>query len=58
MDNSEWTRCAQCGKPMNPVEALLGDTCGKCFKRSLARVTGDRPHRRDTRRTGPKERGW
>ena len=57
MDQSEWTKCVQCGKPMNPVEAMLGDICGKCFKRNLGRATGTQPHRRG-RRTGSKDRGW
>lgn len=32
--------CKQCGKPMNPVEAMLGPVCGECVDRIVAEIAG------------------
>lgn len=31
-------KCAQCGKKMNPVEAMLGRVCGKCVRGNHEKV--------------------
>jgi hypothetical protein len=33
-------QCRDCGKPMNPVEVLLGPVCGKCVRERQKEVTG------------------
>ena len=33
-------RCVQCGRNMNPVEWMLGATCGQCCRRNHRRVAG------------------
>ena len=33
------TKCVQCGKPMNPVEVMLGPTCGRCCDRNFEAAT-------------------
>lgn len=40
------TRCEQCGKEMNPVEAILGAVCGDCCRLNHAKVTGRAPKAR------------
>lgn len=32
--------CRQCGKPLNPVEVMLGPVCGKCARANHKRVAG------------------
>jgi hypothetical protein len=39
-DETPMTPCAQCGKPMNPAERMLGPVCGKCARENQKRVTG------------------
>ncbi len=34
------TPCEQCGTDMNPAEAMLGATCGKCCKKNHKEVCG------------------
>ena len=34
------TPCAQCGKPMNPVDVMLGPVCLACCKANHQRVAG------------------
>lgn len=41
-------KCAQCGKPLNPVAVMLGPVCGACVRRNhqavaLNRVTSMDP---------------
>ena len=31
--------CRQCGKPMNPVEVMLGPVCGTCCKANQKAAT-------------------
>ena len=31
-------KCTKCGKPMNPVEAMLGPVCGGCVDRIVAEI--------------------
>lgn len=33
-------KCKQCGKPMNPVEVMLGPVCGKCCRDNHKKVAG------------------
>jgi len=40
------SKCKQCGKPMNPVEAMLSSShgvCGKCTRENHAKATGEKP---------------
>jgi hypothetical protein len=39
---TESTKCIQCGKPMNPVEAVICATCGKCCKKNHRKAMGKR----------------
>ncbi len=39
-DETPMTPCKQCGKPMNPVERMLGPVCGKCTRENHKRATG------------------
>lgn len=32
--------CTQCGRAMNPVEAMLGPVCGKCVRKNHMAVAG------------------
>ena len=32
--------CKQCGKPLNPVAAMLGPVCGECCRKNQKAVTG------------------
>jgi hypothetical protein len=36
------SKCKQCGKPMNPIERMLGPVCGKCCRDNHAAVAGKR----------------
>lgn len=31
--------CKRCGKPMNPVEVMLGPVCGKCTRELHKKAT-------------------
>jgi len=33
-------KCMQCGKPMNPIEWIMGPVCGKCCRANHKAVVG------------------
>lgn len=32
--------CKQCGKPINPVDVMMGSVCGKCVRENHKEATG------------------
>ena len=56
--------CAQCGRKMNPVDALIGPVCGKCTRMNhqaltqhgVFKVSGDLEEDEDRSSKDPEER--
>ena len=34
-----WALCRQCGKPMNPIDVMLGPVCTKCCRENQKKMT-------------------
>jgi len=38
--NTAMYNCKQCGKPLNPVQVMLGPVCGDCVRENHKKVAG------------------